>query len=53
MMWRNVWESIKERKSDHGVRKRADSLVECDRKRLEVRNKGKEGVRKEIAECTA
>lgn len=44
-MWRKVWESTKERKSNDGICKSADSLVECDRKRLEVREKGKEGTK--------
>lgn len=42
-MWRKVWESTKKRKSNDGIGKSADSLVECDRKRLEVREEGKEG----------
>ena len=44
-MWRKVWESTKKRKSNDGIGKSADSLVECDRKRLEVRKKGKEGTK--------
>ena len=44
-MWRKVWESTKERKSNDGIGKSADSLVECDRKRLEVREEGKEGTK--------
>ena len=40
-MWRKVWESTKKRNSNDGIGKSADSLVECDRKRLEVREEGK------------